>query len=52
MVNIKAMRGKAELAYWYAFVCSKMAKCKINFGSPAANNTDYRVQKNGPFLPT
>ena len=51
MVNIKAMRGKAELAYWYAFVCSKMAKYKINFGSPAANSTDYRVHEKWALSP-
>ncbi len=51
MVSIKASRGKPELAQWYAMVCSRMGKYGIDFGSPAANSTNYSVHEKWALSP-
>lgn len=49
MIPIKHKQGPRQLAGWYAHVCSDLARFardhRINFGSPAANSTDFGVHE-------
>jgi hypothetical protein len=45
MNGIKFDQGRDEWAAWYAHCCATMATYGVDFGSPAANSTDFHVHE-------